>query len=101
MGSRDKVHSPSFTISNQYSAGGLTLYHFDFYRLSEPGIIKDELAEILDDPQAVVVIEWANIVEDALPEKRLSLKIKPFSEEGRQFTLRYPAELEYLLPVNT
>src|ERR1700712_1196496 len=63
MGSTDVVRSPSFTISNQYKAGSKTLYHFDFYRLFDPGIMRDELAEILQDPNAVVVVEWASIVD--------------------------------------
>src|ERR1700679_221405 len=58
-GSGDTVSSPSFTLTNQYEAGDLTIYHFDFYRLLEAGIVRDELAEVLADPQAVVVVEWA------------------------------------------
>ncbi|PIZ61832.1 tRNA (adenosine(37)-N6)-threonylcarbamoyltransferase complex ATPase subunit type 1 TsaE, partial [Candidatus Saccharibacteria bacterium CG_4_10_14_0_2_um_filter_52_9] len=62
MASHDLVHSPSFTLSNQYKAGDLTLCHFDFYRLNDPGIMRNELAEVLKDSQAVVAVEWADIV---------------------------------------
>ena len=44
MGSRDSVSSPSFTLSNVYQADNISLHHFDFYRLSDPGILRDELA---------------------------------------------------------
>jgi tRNA threonylcarbamoyladenosine biosynthesis protein TsaE len=101
LGSRDAVHSPSFTLTNQYQGKQLTLYHFDFYRLQEPGILRDELAEILTDPQAVVAVEWANIVDDVLPEERLSVKIDTTSETKRQFTFSYPPELAHLLKGNT
>lgn len=101
MGSQDKVSSPSFTISNQYTAGNLTLYHFDFYRLEEPGIIKQELEEVLGDDTAVVVIEWAEIVKDILPPGHLSIQIKTTGENTRQLTLMYPQELSHLTPVNT
>src|SRR5580704_17211515 len=67
MGSKDVVRSPSFTLSNEYQAGKLTLYHFDCFRLKELGIMRDELAEVLADPQAVVAVEWADIVEAVLP----------------------------------
>ena len=96
MGSNDVVHSPSFTISNVYAAGDLTMYHFDFYRLSEPGIIANELSEVIDDPKAVVVIEWANIVDDILPDTRISVRINTTSETDRQIELTYPDSLGYL-----
>lgn len=99
MGSKDIVRSPSFTLSNEYRAGGLTLYHFDFYRLNEPGIMRDELAEVLDDPKAVIAVEWADIVEDVLPDKRLTIHIKATGETRRQCTLSYPPKLSYIRPL--
>jgi tRNA threonylcarbamoyladenosine biosynthesis protein TsaE len=98
LGSDDKVHSPSFTLTNQYKAGDLTLYHYDFYRLSEPGIMANELEEVLDDPKSVVVIEWAELVEDVLPADRLTVRIKVTSEDSRQFDFSFPESLKYLVP---
>ena len=49
LGSTDHVSSPTFTISKIYKSPKLTLYHFDFYRLQEPGIINYELVEALHD----------------------------------------------------
>ena len=96
-GSVDKVHSPSFTIENEYRAGDLTIHHLDFYRLDDPGIMKNELVERLEDPSSVTVIEWADIVEDLLPLRRLVIEIKPTGENSRQFNLKYPEELSYLV----
>jgi tRNA threonylcarbamoyladenosine biosynthesis protein TsaE len=96
-GSTDRVSSPSFTLRNEYRAGKLTVYHFDFYRLDEAGIMRDELAETLAEPQAVSVIEWADIVEDVLPAQRLTVRLTATGEESRQFDFRYPASLHYLL----
>lgn len=101
MGSTDIVRSPSFTLSNQYNAGDKTLYHFDFYRLEEPGIMRQELAELLADPLAVVAVEWANIVEDILPTDRLSIKINVEAENSRIIICEYTENLEYLIPGNT
>ncbi len=101
MGSKDTVRSPSFTLGNQYAAGKLTLHHFDFYRLHEPGIMERELAEILEDPQAVAVIEWGGITEAVLPRDRLTIQIKPTSETSRQFNFSCPNNLSYLAPTNT
>lgn len=101
MGSQGKVSSPSFTLGNQYRAGRLTLYHFDFYRLNDPGIMAAELAEALAEPQAVVAIEWGGIVEGILPASRLIVHIKALAENLRELTFNYPAGLAYLIPRNT
>lgn len=97
MGSGDKVSSPSFTLSNEYKADKLTMYHFDFYRLNEPGIMRDELAEAVADPQAVTVVEWADIVEDVLPVGKLTIRIKTTGESERELTFEYPENLKYLV----
>jgi tRNA threonylcarbamoyladenosine biosynthesis protein TsaE len=96
MGSKDPVHSPSFMLSNQYRAGKLTLHHFDFYRLEKPGIMERELLEILEDPQAVVVIEWGRIAEAVLPPHRLTVRIKPTGESSRHFSFSCPQNVKYL-----
>ena len=101
MDSNDTVRSPSFTLSNQYQGGKLTLHHFDFYRLDEPGIMERELAEILEDPQAVVVIEWGGIAEAVLPHDRLTITIKPTGETSRQLNFSCPNNLNYLALANT
>ena len=97
MGATDAVHSPSFTITNEYKAGDLTIDHFDFYRLEEAGIMRDELAEALMDTKVVVVVEWAGLVKDVLPRERLSIMIKPTGETSRALTFTYPETYEYLI----
>ena len=101
MGSHDAVRSPSFTLSSQYHAGDLTIYHFDLYRLKKPGIMRHELTEILDDPKAVVVVEWGKIVEDFLPAKRLTINVRATGETIREITFEYPEPLRYLVPETT
>ncbi len=101
MGSNDKVSSPSFALTNEYQAGALTLYHFDFYRLHEPGIIREELAEVMADPKAVIAVEWARIIEDVLPASRLTVDIKVTGEQDRLLKFVCPKALNYLLPNKT
>jgi tRNA threonylcarbamoyladenosine biosynthesis protein TsaE len=98
MGSKDKVHSPSFTLNNMYSGDRLTLAHFDFYRLESAGIMRQELGEVINDPAFVVAVEWPNVIKDVLPPERLSISLKPISETGRRLVFSYPHELKYLLP---
>ena len=95
--SPDAVASPSFTISKVYQAKDLEVHHFDFYRLSEPGIIADELAEVVGDPRIVTIVEWGNVVQHVLPAERLTVTLVPIAEDRRRLTFRCPASLAYLL----
>lgn len=84
----EDVQSPSFTISRVYDArDNLRLAHYDFYRLSDAGIMKDELTEMIQDPEVITVIEWADIVEGVLPKNRLTIRFESPTETTRKLTL--------------
>lgn len=79
----EPVTSPSFTISKRYAflrdnQPG-ELIHYDFYRLDDPGLMSDELAETLSQPSHVVVVEWGNDVAELLPgtKYRLQFELQP------------------------
>jgi tRNA threonylcarbamoyladenosine biosynthesis protein TsaE len=94
LGIDEDVQSPSFTISRVYDArDNLQLAHYDFYRLSDAGIMADELAETTQDPESITVIEWADIVEGVLPEHRLRMTFISPSETTRKLNLDGPTEL--------
>ena len=97
MGYAGAVRSPSFTLSNEYKAGAKRLVHFDFYRLNDPGVLRDELAEAIEDSSSVVAVEWADIVEDVLPVERLTVKITPTGETSRTLLFTFPDGLLYLV----
>ncbi len=97
VGSHDHVSSPTFKISNEYKGEKLKLYHFDFYRLNDPGIIAHEMHDILSDPESSVVIEWGEVVQHVLPEERLSIELSASGEQERQIKITYPKQLEYLM----
>jgi len=85
LGISEPVQSPTFTISRVYSArDNLELRHYDFYRLNEAGIMAEELAEALESPNSILVVEWAEAVDAVLPEDRLQVKILATSETDRQ-----------------
>jgi len=84
----EDVQSPSFTISRVYDArDDLQLAHYDFYRLSDPGIMANELAETTQDSMTITVIEWADIVEGVLPPRRLRIAITAPTENTRIVTI--------------
>ena len=88
LGIDEDVQSPSFTISRVYDArDGLLLSHYDFYRLSDAGIMADELIETTQDPTTVTVIEWADIVDGVLPERRLRIIFSSPTENTRELQL--------------
>src|ERR1700730_12561667 len=54
----DEVSSPTFTLINQYP-GRIKVYHIDLYRIETGALDGLGLEEIVDDPDAAVIIEWA------------------------------------------
>ena len=95
-GSKDHVTSPSFTLRNDYKTPKLSIAHFDFYRLNDPGILKEMLSEAMLDQNSVVVIEWANVVQDILPIDHIQVSIKTMNETRRTVQLTYSNRFGYL-----
>ena len=96
-GSKDNISSPSFTIKNVYSAPRYEIWHFDFYRLNQAGMVGYELEDALGDSKIVTVIEWAKDASKVLPEDRLKIQFTPSPDESRELTIRWREKLEYLM----
>src|SRR5215210_6558708 len=59
LGSLARVHSPTFTLLNEYEGGRLPLFHLDLYRLNSPEeIVGAGLEEYIIRPDGVAVVEW-------------------------------------------
>ena len=84
LGIQEAITSPSFTISKRYAFPGGVLVHYDFYRLPDPGIMRDEIAEALSDPENVIVVEWGESVTDLLPEERRRIRIALLDDGARE-----------------
>ena len=84
LGVEDEVTSPSFTINKRYvGKNGVELSHYDFYRLSEAGLMKAELEESMGDENMVTVVEWADSVSGVLGEGRVVVRITMLDEKSR------------------
>jgi tRNA threonylcarbamoyladenosine biosynthesis protein TsaE len=59
LGIASRVHSPTFTLVNEYGGGRLKLFHLDLYRLETPEQILSAGIEEFLPPDGVAVIEWA------------------------------------------
>lgn len=100
LGSEDHVGSPTYTISRVYTCpNDLYVHHFDFYRLQEAGVVTHELSEVIDDPKAIVVIEWGDIVSDILPDRAITITFDrmPDSDQHRLISVSYPPASAYVM----
>ncbi|WP_230398864.1 tRNA (adenosine(37)-N6)-threonylcarbamoyltransferase complex ATPase subunit type 1 TsaE [Novisyntrophococcus fermenticellae] len=82
LGITEPVSSPTFTIVQVYEDGRLPFYHFDVYRIGDI----EEMEEIGYDDyffgQGVTMIEWANLIEELLPENIISVMIEKNLDKG-------------------
>ena len=86
LGANEPVTSPSFTISKRYAIKNGVLAHYDFYRLLDPGLMAEDLAESIADPHIVTVVEWANTAQDVLPPSRIIFEITTNDDGSRTIT---------------
>ena len=76
---QEEVTSPTFNIIKEYQSGQLPLYHMDVYRID--GKVSEIGIEEYFQKGGVTIIEWADMIEDSLPEERLDIKFKLSTEE--------------------
>lgn len=83
--SRDEVHSPTFTIINEYQ-GSMDVYHFDCYRLEQ---VKEALeigAEEYLYGTGVCIVEWPDRISDLIPENAIYITFNMTGPEERELT---------------
>lgn len=85
LGIKDVVNSPTFTIVKEYDEGRLPLYHFDVYRIGDV----DEMDEIgyneMVYGDGVSLIEWANLIEEILPDDHTRIVIEKDLDKGLDY----------------
>lgn len=90
LGIREMITSPTFTIVKEYRSGRLPLFHFDVYRIGDI----DEMYELGYEEyffgEGVCVIEWADLIDELIPEDALRISIAYGGSEGeRIYTCTY------------
>ena len=88
LGVTETVTSPTFNIIREYKSGRIPLYHFDVYRIGDP----DEMFELGYEEyfygDGICVVEWADIIEELLPEDAVIIRIeRGASEEEREYRI--------------
>ncbi len=82
LGITEPISSPTFTIVQVYDEGRLPLYHFDVYRIGDISEMDEVGFEDYVYGDGVSLIEWANLIEEILPEKRIEITIEKDLEQG-------------------
>ncbi|WP_192346388.1 tRNA (adenosine(37)-N6)-threonylcarbamoyltransferase complex ATPase subunit type 1 TsaE [Algoriphagus sp. Y33] len=86
----DQVSSPTFGIVNHYeNLGGVTFYHFDFYRMDDPTEALDIGIEEYFYSGNYCWLEWAEKIASFLPEKFFLIRISNDSETKRTLNLQH------------
>lgn len=85
LGHTGAVKSPTYTLVEPYRICDRAVYHADLYRLNDP----DELDfigffEYFDEPNSLVIIEWASKAEQILPKPDITINITRLDDDKRQ-----------------
>ena len=86
LGHTGKVKSPSFALVEPYTFSRLYLYHFDFYRFSDPRELGDAGFREYFNPDSVCLVEWPENAAGMLPPADLRIALKVIGS-GRQFEI--------------
>ena len=84
LGITRRVNSPTFTIVKEYTEGRLPLYHFDVYRVSDPEELFNIGIEEYFFGQGVCIVEWADLIEEILPEDTKYIYLEYGKNEGER-----------------
>jgi len=82
LGIEEPVSSPTFTIVQVYEEGRLPFYHFDVYRIGAVEEMDEAGFAAHVYGEGVSLIEWANLIEEILPQHYTEVKIEKDLEKG-------------------
>lgn len=91
LGITEHVNSPTFTIIQIYDNGRLPFYHFDVYRIGDVEEMEEIGYQDCFYGEGICLIEWANLIEEILPESYRQITIEKDLERGfdyRKITLQ-------------
>ncbi len=79
---KEHINSPTFTIVQVYEEGRLPFYHFDVYRIGDPEEMEEIGYEDYFYGEGVCFVEWANLIEELMPENTVTVTIEKNTEKG-------------------
>lgn len=98
LGIRDEIHSPTFILANEYRGGRLPLFHVDAYRVRDANEAQGFGVDDYLNDDGVVVVEWAERIQSALPAEKLWMEFRHLSESKRSLRITAAGDhYQYLL----
>lgn len=85
LGIREAVNSPTFTIVQIYEEGRLPFYHFDVYRIGDVEEMEEIGYEDYFYGEGICLIEWANLIEELIPQNAIHITIEKDLEKGYDY----------------
>lgn len=82
LGITEPVNSPTFTILQVYEEGRMPFYHFDVYRIGDVEEMEEIGYQDCFYGEGISLIEWANLIEEILPEDYVQITIEKDLEKG-------------------
>ena len=82
LGITEPVSSPTFTIVQVYEEGRMPFYHFDVYRIGDIEEMDEIGYEDCFYGEGVCLVEWANLIEEIMPENTIWITIEKDLEKG-------------------
>ncbi len=88
LGIKKRLTSPTFILMKQYNTRkGISVYHFDCYRLSDPkDILELGFLETVKKPRTLILIEWAEKIRKILPRNKIWISFKILGKNVRLIT---------------
>lgn len=85
-----RVSSPTFVLLNSYDGGRLKLFHLDAYRVHGAADFEAiGFSELLEQPDSIVAVEWADRIAPLLPARRIEIAIESTDESHRVIRVAY------------
>ena len=78
---RANVKSPTYTIVNEYRVGGVNIYHFDLYRISDGDDLESIGYHEYVESDAYSIVEWSERVPEYIPEDAITVTISRVAED--------------------
>lgn len=85
LGIKEHVNSPTFTIVQVYEEGRLPFYHFDVYRIGDIEEMDEIGYEDYFYGEGLCIIEWAQLIEEIIPQNAKSITIEKNLEKGFEY----------------
>lgn len=84
------IKSPTYTYVREIESQGKIIFHCDLYRLEgKPSAAHEIISELINRPHDVLIIEWAEFLEEFIPKNRTDVHVRVRNEISRDITIQH------------